>query len=255
MILLGTGVAWGSVRSFESGIFHFTTALLGGTAERRRRHRHPAGRHGQPHRRPRQPAVGRGTGRPARRRRRRHQHRHHHPGPHPEQRPLGHAPSRSRATPTWRRRGWARPRSTASTARSSSRPVKELVENQGVRSRRGRAAGRRGRPQRTDQDRRRPHRCDGGPLRRDRTARLLADHRRPRRRRRVPEGRGLRTAFGRGLPGRLAAPGRPAGAELRAAAPRPAARRSRPGGAPAGGDGFPCPPGHFRQDADAARPP
>jgi LCP family protein required for cell wall assembly len=30
-ILLGTGVAWGSVRSFESGIFHFTTALLGGT--------------------------------------------------------------------------------------------------------------------------------------------------------------------------------------------------------------------------------
>jgi LCP family protein required for cell wall assembly len=31
MILLGTGVAWGSVRSFESGIFHFTTALLGGT--------------------------------------------------------------------------------------------------------------------------------------------------------------------------------------------------------------------------------
>jgi LCP family protein required for cell wall assembly len=29
-ILLGTGVAWGSVRSFESGIFHFTTALLGG---------------------------------------------------------------------------------------------------------------------------------------------------------------------------------------------------------------------------------
>ncbi len=30
MILLGTGVAWGSVRNFESGIFHFTTALLGG---------------------------------------------------------------------------------------------------------------------------------------------------------------------------------------------------------------------------------
>ncbi len=29
-ILLGTGVAWGSVRSFESGIFHFTTAMLGG---------------------------------------------------------------------------------------------------------------------------------------------------------------------------------------------------------------------------------
>ena len=31
MILLGTGVAWGSVRSFDNGIFHFTTALLGGT--------------------------------------------------------------------------------------------------------------------------------------------------------------------------------------------------------------------------------
>lgn len=29
-VLLGTGVAWGSVRSFESGIFHFTTAMLGG---------------------------------------------------------------------------------------------------------------------------------------------------------------------------------------------------------------------------------
>jgi LCP family protein required for cell wall assembly len=29
-ILLGTGVAWGSVRNFESGIFHFTTAMLGG---------------------------------------------------------------------------------------------------------------------------------------------------------------------------------------------------------------------------------
>jgi LCP family protein required for cell wall assembly len=31
-VLLGTGVAWGSVRNFESGIFHFTTALLGGRA-------------------------------------------------------------------------------------------------------------------------------------------------------------------------------------------------------------------------------
>ncbi len=31
MILLGTGVAWGSVKSFDNGIFHFTTALLGGT--------------------------------------------------------------------------------------------------------------------------------------------------------------------------------------------------------------------------------
>jgi len=30
-ILLGTGVAWGSVRSFDNGIFRFTTALLGGT--------------------------------------------------------------------------------------------------------------------------------------------------------------------------------------------------------------------------------
>lgn len=29
MVLLGTGVAWGSVRNFESGIFHFTTAMLG----------------------------------------------------------------------------------------------------------------------------------------------------------------------------------------------------------------------------------
>ncbi|MCH9721410.1 MAG: LCP family protein [Actinomycetia bacterium] len=29
-VLLGTGVAWGSVRSFESGIFQFSTAMLGG---------------------------------------------------------------------------------------------------------------------------------------------------------------------------------------------------------------------------------
>ena len=33
LIMVGTGVAWGSVRSFESGIFHFTTALLGGGAD------------------------------------------------------------------------------------------------------------------------------------------------------------------------------------------------------------------------------
>jgi len=29
MIMVGTGVAWGSVRSFESGIFHFATGMLG----------------------------------------------------------------------------------------------------------------------------------------------------------------------------------------------------------------------------------
>ena len=29
VVMVGTGVAWGSVRSFETGIFHFTTALLG----------------------------------------------------------------------------------------------------------------------------------------------------------------------------------------------------------------------------------
>ena len=29
-VLVGTGMAWGSVRSFESGIFHFVTAALGG---------------------------------------------------------------------------------------------------------------------------------------------------------------------------------------------------------------------------------
>ena len=55
-----------------------------------------------------------------------------------------------------------------------------------------------------------------------------------RRRRRVPQRCGVRTPFGRRLPGGLAAAGRPAGAELRAAAPRSAARRPRPGGAPAG---------------------
>ena len=39
----------------------------------------------------------------------------------------------------------------------------------------------------------------------------------------------LRTTFGCRLPGRLAEAGRPAGAELRPAAPRPPARRPRPG--------------------------
>ena len=33
MIMVGTGVAWGSVRSFESGIFHFTAAMLGGSRD------------------------------------------------------------------------------------------------------------------------------------------------------------------------------------------------------------------------------
>ena len=32
IIMVGTGVAWGSVRNFESGIFHFTTAMLGGSS-------------------------------------------------------------------------------------------------------------------------------------------------------------------------------------------------------------------------------
>lgn len=33
MVMVGTGVAWGSVRSFETGIFRFTTAMLGGRAD------------------------------------------------------------------------------------------------------------------------------------------------------------------------------------------------------------------------------
>ncbi len=33
LVMVGTGVAWGSVRSFETGIFHFTTAMLGGQAD------------------------------------------------------------------------------------------------------------------------------------------------------------------------------------------------------------------------------
>ena len=50
------------------------------------------------------------------------------------------------------------------------------------------------------------------------------DHRCSRRRRRLPEGRRLRTPFGCRLPGRLAEAGRPAGLELRPAATRPSAR-------------------------------
>ena len=34
MIMVGTGVAWGSVRSFESGIFHFATGMLGSSGSK-----------------------------------------------------------------------------------------------------------------------------------------------------------------------------------------------------------------------------
>jgi len=33
LVMVGTGAAWGSVRSFENGIFHFTTAMLGGNSD------------------------------------------------------------------------------------------------------------------------------------------------------------------------------------------------------------------------------
>lgn len=33
LVMVGTGVAWGSVRSFENGIFHFTAAMLGGAGD------------------------------------------------------------------------------------------------------------------------------------------------------------------------------------------------------------------------------
>ena len=34
MVMVGTGVAWGSVRSFESGIFHFATGMLGSSGSK-----------------------------------------------------------------------------------------------------------------------------------------------------------------------------------------------------------------------------
>ena len=33
LIMVGTGVAWGSVRNFESGIFHFAIPMLGGNRD------------------------------------------------------------------------------------------------------------------------------------------------------------------------------------------------------------------------------
>ncbi|HRU39826.1 MAG TPA: hypothetical protein P5511_08120, partial [Candidatus Goldiibacteriota bacterium] len=30
VVMLGTGVAWGKIRAFEGGIFHFSSAALGG---------------------------------------------------------------------------------------------------------------------------------------------------------------------------------------------------------------------------------
>ena len=84
---------------------------------------------------------------------------------------------------------------------------------------RGGAEGGGGRPRGADQDRRQTHRRHRRPLRRDRPARLFVDHRRPGRRQCLPERGCLRTAFGCGFLGRLAETGRPAGAELRPAAP------------------------------------
>ena len=94
-----------------------------------------------------------------------------------------------------------------------------------------------------------PDRRHRRPLRRDRAARVRPHHRRARRRRRLPQGRRRRTPVRRRLPRGPAEARRPAGAELRAAAPRPAAGRPRPGDAPAGRDGRACPPGHLGQDA------
>ena len=60
--------------------------------------------------------------------------------------------------------------------------------------------------------------------------------------------RGVRTDVGCRLPGRLATPQWSAGAELRPATPRLAARRPRPGGATTGGDGSAGPSGDLRED-------
>ena len=84
-VVVGTGVAWGKIRSFESGINHISPIALGGGGEdgaidillvgmdsRTDAHGNPLSRGG--------------AGHAARRRRRGHQHRHDHPGAHPEQR-------------------------------------------------------------------------------------------------------------------------------------------------------------------------
>ena len=195
---------------------------------RGRRDRHPAGRHGQPHRRPRQPAVRRGTGDAAGRRRRVHQHRHDHPGAHPQQREVGHRdldPARllrrgagCGQDEDQRRLRVGAPGETEAAGRAAGRRPAEAEP-----------AGHRSRPRSADQDRRQPDRRHRRPLRRDRAARLRADHRRPRRRQRLSERCCVRTTFGGRLPCRLAEAGRPAGTELRPAAPRPAPRRPGPG--------------------------
>ena len=102
--------------------------------------------------------------------------------------------------------------------------LKKLVEDQGVDPSVAEPRSHRGRPRGTDQDRRQPHRRHRRPLRRDRPARLRVDHRRTRRCQCLSERCCLRTAFGRRFPRGLAEAGRPAGTELRAAAPRPAPR-------------------------------
>lgn len=220
---------------------------LAGQRRRRRRDRHPVGRPRQPHRRARQPAVPRGTGHAAGRRRGSHQHRHDHPDPHPQQREVG---DRDLDPARLLRR---RPRPGQDEDQRRLRPDPGGQARQpgpGRRRRRGRGRpGHRGRPRGAHQDRRRPDRRHRRPLRRDRPARLLADHRGPRRRRRLPQRAGVRTPFGRRLPGGPATAQRPRSPQLRAPAPRTAARRPGPGGAPAGGDGLAGPPGHLRQDA------
>ena len=131
--------------------------------------------------------------------------------------------SRSRATRTWRRPGFGKTKINGVFGEVKLEKMKELVEEQGEDPATAEPK-RRGGPRGADRDRRQADRRHRRPLRRDRPARLRADHRRSRRRRRLPEGRRLRTTFGRRLPRRLAEAGRPAGAELRPAAARPSAR-------------------------------
>ena len=214
-----------------------------------RRAGHHAGRDGQPYRRARQPARSRRARPVARRRRRRHQHRHHHPGPDSRQRPLRHRdlhPPRLLC----RGAGARQDEDQRRLRRGQTRPDEGTRREPGHGSGSGRADGGRSRPQRPDRNRRRSHRRDRGPLRRNRTARVLLDHRCPWRRRSVPQRRCLRTAFRRRLPGGLAAARWPAGPQLRPAAPGPSARRPRPGGTPAGGDGLTCPSGDIRADTE-----
>ena len=135
-------MAWGKIRSFESGINHISPVALGGGGEDGAIDILLVGMdsrtdaHGNP-------LSARGAGHAAGRRRRSDQHRHHHLGAHPEQREVRH---RDLDSPRLLRRG-ARHRQDEDQRRLRRRP---LGEAEAARRARGHGSGTRPNQQATE---------------------------------------------------------------------------------------------------------